>query len=494
MQCVAIRRGLQALALWLAGSGVHAADYWSYQYKDFAVITAGSSEHARTLAQNIARFDNALTHILQVPARHLPTRIYELQAAEEKQLLGEKDVVAYRFSGYEVTVVSNSSADPSNPYWGALFGYTGSLLVNGRTSRCPYWFQVGVPQLFAHTEFKSDHVETAGVAPGFAQTLQNGKWIPMRTLLRLQGSDPQITDHEFQGLFEAESWYLAREIYVEGKLRAQFAHYLGLLQEGNKEGDAFAASFSTSYEDLDKLLITAMKEPTHKFVVATPREPADSTSPQRLTPAEVKAHLAELSIVWRHRADALKLAAEALQSDPKNERALRVTALANAQNDNYGAALAAIDALAALPTLSGAALTDMGEVLSQLSNAVFKKEASLGLDAAGLARRAQDSYERAISLDGEYLRAWAGLAYLYGEQRDVEDAKGLASRADPVMDKHLYNGALARALATMCSRTGQAEGAFRYGEVWRDDAITQADLDQAVAFISRIKAHPPGGT
>jgi hypothetical protein len=41
----------------------------------------------------------------------------------------------------------------------------------------------------------------------------------------------------------------------------------------------------------------------------------------------------------------------------------------------------------------------------------------------------------------------------------------------------------------MCSRTGQTAAAFLFGEYWRDDAITQRDLDQAVAFIAQMQAH-----
>jgi len=55
------------------------------------------------------------------------------------------------------------------------------------------------------------------------------------------------------------------------------------------------------------------------------------------------------------------------------------------------------------------------------------------------------------------------------------------------MERHLSSGALARALATMCSQTGQTQAAFLFGEYWRDDALNQHDLDEATAFIARMK-------
>ena len=479
-----------ALLLCPVSHAAIAEDYWSYVYKNFDVTTAAGSGYTVSLAHDLARFDKALTRILRLSEKHVPTHIYELPPKQEKELLGEVGVVSFKFSGYEVSVITDTGADSNNRYWGALFGYTGSLLVNGRASRSPYWFQVGVPQLFAHTEFESGRVKTGGVSAGFAQTLLGAKLIPMRILLRVQGSDPQLRGSSgFKSLFEAESWYLAREVYVEGKLRDEFGRYLGLMQDGKSEADAFAASFKFSYEDLDKLLVGAMKEPAHVFVVEVPREPADNEQPRKLPEAETKARLADLSLQWQRRANALRLASEALQGDPNSELSLRVLARANLQEGNFGASLRAVDKLDALSTPSAAALADSGEVLSQLAREVSARQASIGVDSDTLSRRAKDAYERAISLDPDYLRSWSGLAYLYSSQRDIAAAQALVARAQPIMEKHLESGALARALATMCSQSGQTAAAFLFGEYWRDDAITPRDLDEALAFMARMHAH-----
>lgn len=486
------RSKIRATALLLCAVSYVAVadDYWSYAYGSFDVTTAASSGYAVSLAHNVARFDKALSRILQLPERHLPTHIYELTPKQEKALLGEEGVVSYKFSGYEVSVITNTGADPKNRYWGALFGYTGSLLVNGRASRAPYWFQLGVPQLFAQTEFESSHVKTGGVSAGFAQTLLGSKLIPMRIFLRVQSGDPQLrSSSDFPRLFEAQSWYLAREVYVEGNLRAEFGRYLGLMQQGKSEADAFATSFKFSYEDLDKLLMDSMRKPAHVFVVEVPHEPADNQQPRKLSEAEITAQLADLSLQWQHRDLALRLATEALHADPNSELSLRVLARANLQDGNFPASLAAVDKLDAFSTRSAAGLTDSGEVLSTLAREVSAKQASIGVESDTLGRRAKEAYERALGLDPDYLRSWSGLAYLYGAQRDKTAAQAFVARAQPIMEKHLESGALARALATMCAQTDQPAAAFLFGEYWRDDAITQRDLDEALAFIARMKTH-----
>jgi hypothetical protein len=491
MRHLRICAALATLLLYRADR-VLAEDYWTATYQDFDVTTAdtGGGHRAQNLARNLARFDKALAHILSLRQRHVPTHIYELPRKEEKDLLGEVGVASYRFDGYEFTVVTDSGSDPGNRYWGALFGYAGSLLINGRTARYPYWFQVGAPQLFAQAEFDPDHVKTGAMSAGFAHVLMTTKLIPMRVFLGIQPGDPQLRSAPtYLTLFEAESWFLAREVLIEGKLRQEFGHYLDLVQDGKSETDAFRASFKLSYEDLDSLLNKALREPTHLFSVPVPREPADNAQPRRLSGAQVKAQLAELSLQWQHRDNALRLATEALKQDAGNELALRVQAVAHVQEGDFEAALAAADQLTALRAPSAVALTGSGNVLAQLSRAVFEKKASIGVDAASLGHRATEAYERAINLDSEYLPAWAGLANLYSKPDATPAAQALVPRAQPVMERHSDNAALARALATMCAQTDQTAPAFLFGELWRNDATSARDRDQAVAFIARMQTH-----
>jgi tetratricopeptide (TPR) repeat protein len=487
MQPFRIDRLAASLLLMTAGHAAIADEYWSYSYKGFDVITNAGSGHAVSLAHDLARFDTALTRILQLPERRLPTHVYELPGTEARELLGGPDAATYHFSGYEVWVITGAHAGDR---WGPLFGYTGSLLVSGRASRMPYWYSVGVPLLFANTEFGPESVKTGGVVPGYFQILLHTKLIPMRVFLAMQPGDPQLRESaDYKTLYEAESWYLAREVFVESKLRSEFGNYLDLTRQGKGESDAFAASFKISYEDLDKLLVQAMREPLHQFVVKVPREPPDSQQPKKLSAIDAKTLLAELSLQLQHRTEALRFASEALQADPNSELSLRIVARANLQDGMFAAALAAVDKLATLTAPSVAALADSGDVLSRLARAVSAKEASIGTTSDTLSGRAKDAYENAIRLDPDYLRAWSGLAYLYRSSRDNVAARALVARAQPVMEKHLDNGALARALASMCYQTGQTDAAFLFGEYWLDDAITPRDLDEARAFMARLHAH-----
>ena len=74
-----------------------------------------------------------------------------------------------------------SKADDKNyyPYWGPLFGYSGSLLVSGRALRSPFWYRIGVPAVFSNTQFEVDDIRTAASKPGL-----RALWCPQIGFLR----------------------------------------------------------------------------------------------------------------------------------------------------------------------------------------------------------------------------------------------------------------------------------------------------------------------
>ena len=480
-----------AVALCAVGGPARAENYWRYSFQNVEIVTVGGADRATTLAEDVVRFDNALTQILQLSAAPLPTRIHELPGKVNDALLGVADAAVYSYTPYGVTVVSGErGTDEATRNWGLLFGYTGGLLASGRDSRCPYWFQIGVPLLFANAEFDSDRIKTGGNDRGFAYLINTSNLIPMRVLLRTEQSDSQLANSAtYRSLFQAESWYLAREVFVESMLREEFGHYLGLIRQGQSEPDAFAGSFKVSYEDLDRKLAESITEPTHIYVVKVPKVALGEAEPRRLAPAEVAARLAELNMMQSHAADTRRLADESLREDPASELALRVRARLEERQGDFGAALADLDRLGTLPAPSAAGSTDRAELLASIAEKVGHDRATVGADAGTLYARARDAFEGAIRADPEFLRAWAGLADLYTRTGDEAGAKALVVRAQPVLERHRGNDGLARALALMCARSGQSAAALRFAQAWRDAAITPQEFTRAVELVARLQSH-----
>jgi tetratricopeptide (TPR) repeat protein len=479
-----------------AGPAV-AEDYWSYSLGSVEVVTADGSGRAVALAQNLMRFDAALAQILEVPAVHLPTHVYELPSRVTAELLGDPRLTSYRSSDYEVTVLTGVTPLGSGMHnWGPLFGYAGARVATGRAARSPHWFKIGVPDLFATTEFDFNRVKTGGLNRAEVVALAGKKLIPTRVLLRLDASDPQLTSQQFRTLFQAESWYLAREVFVEAMLRPEFGRYLDLIRDGSSEPEAFTASFKLSYEDLDKRLYDALSRPIHIYVLNVPHGAPAEGEARRLSPAEADARLAEIYL-RSHQADgAQRLVDQALREDPTSELALRVRARLSLRREEFGAALADADKLATLPAPSAPGLTDRGEILMRLAAAVSNGDASVGADAATLDEHARAAFEDAVHADPEELRAWADLAGITARRADSAAAKTLLARAQPVLERHRENGALARELARMCVATGQRSAAIPFAEIWRDDAISLDELSRAKDLIARLQAQngaPPTG-
>jgi hypothetical protein len=103
-------------------------------------------------------------------------------------------------------------------------------------------------------------------------------------------------------------------ILIEGKYREQFGHYLELMNQGQTEADAFAASFQgVSYEDLDKMLKTAIAaRKISELYVEIPEE-QDAGKADRVSAAELKGRFARVGVLHGEALDySLKFAQEAL--------------------------------------------------------------------------------------------------------------------------------------------------------------------------------------
>ncbi len=464
----------------------YADDYWSYAYKNFDVTTDQNAARAIVIAHNVARFDAALTKLMRLTEANVPIHIYELPPNESQGLIGQSSCAAYQFTGYEANIVACRESR-MDAYWGPLFGYTGSLLVSGRARRCPYWYQVGVPLLFANTNFGAEWVSTGFADDGWLSTLNHADLIPTRTLLRMQVGDPQLRkEPRYFGLFQAESWLLAYQTLVRGIHKEELGQYLSLIQDGKSEEEAFSSSFKISYEDLDAELKKALVGRDNFYKVKVPREPADPGAARRLPDAVMQSRLAYLHLLWGHRAEALRLGTDALKEDNKNGLALVVMAQSDVGNQDYDDALAALNKLDDLPVVGAEESSLAGYALVALANAVGSKKTSVGSEADVLSSRAKDEFDRSISLQADYLPPWAGLAYLYESRRDAAGAQLFVARAHAVMEKHSDNGALAHALATMSSTNDMIADAVFFGDFWRDNAPTRQDRDRAIAFLARL--------
>jgi hypothetical protein len=407
-------RAATALLLLIPFSVYAANDYWTYRYQSIEVTAQGNSAFTVNVARYCARLDALLAQLLNIKTDYrVPTRIYALPLEEVHRLAGGNFSSAYRTSQWTNTVLTDAAPRPDGrPYWGAFFGYTASLLTSDGLVG-PDWYGVGVPAVFADTVFEKGHAKIGNVTPAFSYELMTGgKLYPLRTFLGMTQADAEKQGDSQSRLYAAQAWYLARLIFVEGWHRDEFFRYLDRLRQGQREPEAFAASFRVSYEDLDRDMTRLLHEAAHVYILAMPLDPdAAAASAQPVTVPEWHARLAGLYALYEQPAQATRLAQEALRSEPDNQSALRALARAQLEAHDYVQALATAERISVAGSPVDACL-DRARVFAGLAQAAGSAGASLPVDAPTLRRRAREDYERVLAADGGNRAARRALAEL----------------------------------------------------------------------------------
>lgn len=273
-------------------------EYWGYSYRNIDVTAAGTSAYAINLARYCARLDYLLTRVLGIKtADRTTTRIFALPSAQVTQLLGDSSRVSFHASGNTNTVIMASTTAHDSEYWGAYFGYTASLLASDGRLKGPDWYMSGVPQVFAGTKYRGTRAQLGIVEIGYGLTLGQGSaLIPLRTFLAQTKRAVVGDDGHRRELYEAQSWALAHEIYVEGWHRADFTHYLDLMRQGTSEGVAFSTCFKVSYEQLDREFAVAIHQRPYVYTLEVPDDSAlNGETAEPLSAAEFKARVARLA-------------------------------------------------------------------------------------------------------------------------------------------------------------------------------------------------------
>ncbi len=474
-----------------------ADQYWTYTYKDVEVM-APTSTRALEIAHNLHRLDLALAIVLGLKSASWQprTQVCVVPGSTLSLMWGADSgslAYVYRSSTFDNRILMNSSVQEDGPSYGAYFGYTGSLLSSTYSFRYPDWYIHGLSAVFAASSVQRDRVIIGDFVAARLRPFADNAWIPIKTLLALHGDDPQLKSTDYEGLYEAESWFLVHEIAIERMYQSNFNQYFSRLDDGEEESQAFAASFDITYEALDKELRDAFRKGRIRLVKVPVPEENDPGAPRRLNDSEAKGRLALFAAHASPQIDgALKLANDSLASDPKNEDALSALAQIHVRQHDYAAALQSADRLCAL-NASQRTSARCGEIYAELYYRGAAKNPTLGVDAPALAQRARKSYEAAIAADPEDLASWTGLANILANSRDVDNANNFLPRAKHEWAIH-DNAMLAEALSGLCAAVGDYDSAVKFAVVWRKHALSRGSRAAADMALSRLKTAAAGTT
>jgi hypothetical protein len=490
--------GITAIALLCAAAGTRAdpfgpGTYWGYTYKSIDVVAKGSSSFAESIGRNLQRFDTAfaIATKLDLGKWRPRTHVYALEPSVLSKVwaVSTGTEISYRAGTFSNDIVMDSHGEADNLYYGAYFGYAGSLLVADSRLRFPAWFQVGVSGVFAASIVRKDDVLIGTYSKGQIGMLVRGLWIPMRTVLRLAASDPKLREDRYGAQYDAECWLLVHMALIDGKHRDELDAYITALSNGTPEEQAFTQNFHVGYEDLDNELHLFIQQ--GQFNQLSIKVPADTDSivPVKLTQAQVDARLAELTVHARRDIDyGLKLAAQALAQEPGNEFALRAQSRGLIFKEQFTEAYQSVQLLLAVPGLSPMGRVDAGGVYGSLARAVSSKRVDLGVDASALWRVAGDAYNSAISSDPENLEAYFDYANLLESEHDLERIRTFLPQAEQAFYRHPHIDGLAQVISSMNWSLNDLDDALVFAVAWRRTALTPAGRDAADSYISRLRA------
>jgi hypothetical protein len=469
-----------------------AEDYWSYSFHGIDIVAVGYPGSAVELAHHLHRLDGAARQLLladQSGGERPATHLYAVSPSAFNEMVGgAKDVaMLYQFSGTDNYILlegSRSFTGENDPYWPAYAGYAGSILLSDGETRYPYWFRQGFAEVLGATEFLGSRVTLGGYLKGRVYSLTSDRLIPVRTLLQLRQGDPEMKARE--EIYQAECWLLVHLVLFEGNYRSEFAHYLTLIDEGQGPDEAFAASFKVGYDDLDRMLRSALSGGKIRTAILHISDEKDTEQPRKISAGEANAKLAEFDLRLGRVDAATKRAQSVLTSDASNEIALRVLAKAHAQRQEYAESLSTIDRLSD-STISAAGLADRAELLTAVSRAILAKEAVVSADPAQLRQRATADLQRAVEVAPEDRRAWARLGADIAERRDAVAAQSYFAKAVHVFYQHPRDADLAAALSEVAAATNDYTNAVRFGEAWRVNSIDAGSRDRVAAYLSQLK-------
>jgi tetratricopeptide (TPR) repeat protein len=470
-------------------SAVGADHYWAYTYQGIVVTAAGGAEFARTIAHNLHRLDLSLAAVLSNSSGEWrpPTSVFAVPRDTFVLLVGKDESASFTVRPFENTIIINSSANGGDRYWSVYFGFTGSVL-NTYSFRYPPWFISGLSEVFAASSVDRSKVTIGGTSPGRVYTLQRKSLIPLKTMLALRWDDPQFASEDFQQLYWASAWFLVHQIVIEKQYHSNFYQYFQRLDHGESEETAFAESFDISYEELDKVFRNSFARGKLTIINVSIQDQTDESEPRQLSEAEAKGRLSIVAAERSPQADfAIKMSAQALALDPRNEDAQIGQAGALLRESDYAAALRAGESLCTADALSPKGAAACGHVFAGLASAVAAKKASLGMDQGSLAGRALRYYEKAVALNPNDNSSWYGLATLVNDTHDVAYAKMLKPKVETVQAKHPRIGALAESVSSLSAMSGDYENAVKYALIWQSNALSSSDRARASAYVSRLK-------
>ncbi|HVG24728.1 MAG TPA: hypothetical protein VND45_11280 [Thermoanaerobaculia bacterium] len=429
-------RALPLIATLLLTLIVHAAAPIPPEKEQWHALTAGefriygnaSEREMRNIAGDLLRMREALGKVTRLNVRDArPTYVFLFRnersfAPIRDALFRQKDAaVSGAFLSGQLANFIVLDASTRGGGERVVYHELTHYFVRNTTPGLPLWFDEGLAEYYSTFGVSGEEVSIGRPIVAHVQWLREHPLMPMSRQFAIDMESPEYSGdsrHDSGGAFYAQSWGLVHYFLAGGDARRQqLARFFAALRGGKSSDEAFRSSFGSDYAALEHELRSYMKRPTMNYLkyrldeLVVPELPA-----MRPVPRDELLYVLG-TMFARNRgtdADAETLLSEALRLNPANAEAQAGLGYVKGMRGDRAGANVHFEKAVSLGSRDAAVYLLYGSSLVEGDPS----------DADNL--RARQLFERAVQLDANDARAWAGVGMTYvGAKGDV--APGIAA-------------------------------------------------------------------
>lgn len=383
------------------------------QAGEFLIYSNASERETREIAANLLRMREALGKVTRLNVRS-PRPTYVFVFRNERSFAPYRDAIFGRKNasvsgGFLPGRLANFIVMDAMTRAGAdrvIYHELTHYFIRNTTAGVPLWLDEGLAEYYSTFSVSGEKVSIGRPVHEHVQWLRAQPLIPLAQHFAVGHGSPEYSETTRKGSFYAQSWALVHYLLGgDGTRRQQLAKFLAELRAGKSNEDAFRAAFGSDYAALEEALRAYVRRPAMPYVNYTLDE---LTVPglAELRPVARDELLYALGslFAWNRgtQAEGEALLTEAIRLNPEHAEAhATLASLREAQGDREGAT-ALYEKAIALGSRDPMVYLIYGQTLLERTGT-----------AAETTQRARQLFERAVQLDPNDARAWAGVGMTY---------------------------------------------------------------------------------
>lgn len=290
----------------------------------FHVYSTLRDSRTREIARQLQVFSKTVGELIQGPDAipDIPTLVYLIDGGDFNRYAAFRPGLGGFFSerSFANVIVVNGDMDFDFTKVSILHEYTHYIHRSTHTLVYPPWYTEGYAELMSSASLKGNVVTIGGAPDGVRINL--AQWMPVERILAVKASDPEYITERLAPQFYGEAWALVHYLLFDSPdLKAPTARYLGNLDVGLQEPEAYERSFPFDKQHLDVAVRKLIEHGIIRIKRITYPDPitADDAPIRSMTVAEADAAFTRMIFLVNPKHKSLDdLAANVLKENPSD--------------------------------------------------------------------------------------------------------------------------------------------------------------------------------